>query len=68
MRVPTTTARELIEHLSEEFAAALPRAVVEAEVATAERELRGQVPDGAVAEMLHRLVDCRLRQRAQGAL
>jgi hypothetical protein len=67
MPAPTTTAGELTEHLSEEFAAALPREVVEAEVAAAERELRGQVPEGAVAELLHRLVECRLRQRARGA-
>jgi hypothetical protein len=67
MPAPTATGRELTEQLSREFAATLPRTVVEAEVTTAERELHGQVPAGSVAELLHRLVMCRLRQRVQGA-
>ncbi|MCO1655786.1 hypothetical protein [Pseudonocardia humida] len=46
-----------------EFADVMPRGVVEAEVAAADRELRGQVPTGAMAEMLHRLVVTRLVDR-----
>lgn len=67
MAARTSTARELADDLGEQFAATLPRAVVEAEVATAERELTGQVPEGSLAELLHRLVVCRLRQRAEAA-
>ena len=67
MLAPIAMVREVTEQLSGEFAATLPRAVVAAEVATAERELRGRVPAGSVAELLHRLVLCRLRQRVQGA-
>ncbi len=56
-------AGDLTDDLAARFATTLPRWVVEAEVAVAERELRGQIPDGALAELLHRLVDVRLRQR-----
>jgi hypothetical protein len=58
--------RDLVERQVAEFSRTLSRAVVEAEVERAERELRGQVPPGALEEMLHRLVRCRLRQRARG--
>jgi hypothetical protein len=50
----------VVERLVAEFAGVRPRAAVEAEVAAAGRELRGQVPAGAMAEMLHRLVAARL--------
>lgn len=50
--------------LSAEFDGVLPRVIVEAEVAVAEAELLGQVPPGALDEMLHRLAGHRLRERA----
>ena len=50
----------VVERLVAEFADQRPREEVEAEVAAADRELRGQVPAGAMAEMLHRLVAARL--------
>ena len=53
--------------LSREFVGLLPRSVVDAEIRVAQEELAGQVPDGAVGELLHRLVECRLRQRARGS-
>jgi hypothetical protein len=46
-----------------EFADVVPRGAVEAEVAAADRELRGQVPTGAMAEMLHRLVAVRIGEK-----
>jgi hypothetical protein len=49
----------VVDRLVEEYAA-WPREAVEAEVVAADRELRGQVPAGAMAEMLHRLVAARL--------
>jgi hypothetical protein len=52
--------------LAAEFAGLLPRSSVETEVRVAAAELAGQVPDGAVGELLHRLVECRLRQRVRG--
>ncbi|WP_214401098.1 hypothetical protein [Pseudonocardia lacus] len=58
--------RDVAECLREEFAG-VPRAVLEAEIGDAERELDGQVPAGSMAELLHRLVACRLRQRSQGS-
>ena len=48
------------DRLVAEFAGIRSRADVEAEVVAANRELRGQVPAGALAEMLHRLVAARL--------
>lgn len=53
--------------LAREFVELLPRSVVEAETRLAQEELDGQVPEGAVRELLHRLVECRLRQRAGGS-
>ncbi|MBW0089425.1 hypothetical protein I4I73_10570 [Pseudonocardia sp. KRD-184] len=53
--------------LDQEFAALLPRAVVRHEVGVAERELSGQVPDGALEELMHRLAAQRLWQRHDGA-
>lgn len=50
--------------LAAQFAGVLPRRVVAAEVAAAERELRGQVPPAALAEMLHRLAEVRLHEHA----
>jgi hypothetical protein len=50
--------------LSAEFDGILPRVIVEAEVAVAEAELRGQVPSGSLDELLHRLAGHRLRERA----
>ncbi|MBW0117196.1 hypothetical protein [Pseudonocardia abyssalis] len=52
--------------LSREFAGVLPRAVVRHEVGVAERELSGQVPAGALEELMHRLAAQRLRQRCVG--
>lgn len=57
----------LVDRLAEEMGGVLPRTVVEAEVAAAERELDGQVPAGALEEMLHRLVVYRLMLRASGS-
>ena len=57
----------LCADLAEEFVELLPRSVVEAEIRLAQEELAGQVPDGAVDELLHRLVECRLQQRARGS-
>ncbi|HZG92005.1 MAG TPA: hypothetical protein VEZ42_17475 [Pseudonocardia sp.] len=55
---PELTA--VVDRLVAEFAGVLPREAVEAEVAEADRELRGQVPGGAMAELVHRLVTARL--------
>lgn len=48
------------DRLVAEFAGVRSRSDVEAEVVAADLELRGQVPAGALAEMLHRLVAARL--------
>jgi hypothetical protein len=67
MSMPSSSATaELTEHFNREFTPELDPDVVEAEVATAERELRGQVPPGSLEELMHRLVGWRLRQRAGG--
>jgi hypothetical protein len=50
----------VVDRLVSEFAGMRSRDAVEAEVEAADRELRGQVPPGAVPEMLHRLVAARL--------
>jgi hypothetical protein len=50
----------VVDRLVSEFAGLRSRDAVEAEVEEADRELRGQVPQGAVPEMLHRLVAARL--------
>lgn len=50
----------VVDQLVSEFAGLRSRDAVEAEVEAADRELRGQVPRGAVPEMLHRLVAARL--------
>ncbi len=55
------------DRLVAEFAGVLPRDAVEVEVAAAGQELRGQVPGGAMAEMLHRLVSARLDETAGAA-
>jgi hypothetical protein len=55
---PELTA--VADRLVAEFAGVRSREDVEAEVVAANRELRGQVPAGALAEMLHRLVAARL--------
>jgi hypothetical protein len=52
----------VVDRLVIQFADVMPRGAVEAEVAAADRELRGQVPSGAMAEMLHRLVAARLEE------
>jgi hypothetical protein len=57
---PSVVARQL----SVEFDGVLPRGIVEAEVAAAAEELRGQVPPGSLDELLHRLAGHRLRERA----
>jgi hypothetical protein len=61
------TRSTLADQLRAEFAG-VPRAVLDAEITVAERELAGQVPAGSLAELLHRLVAWRLRQRAQGGV
>lgn len=48
------------ERLVREFHGRVPADTVAAEIDTAERELRGQVPDGALEEMVYRLVAHRL--------
>jgi hypothetical protein len=52
----------VVDRLVSEFAGVRSRDAVEAEVAAADRELRGQVPPGAIPEMLHRLVAARLAE------
>lgn len=49
------------ERLVRELHGRVPADTVAAEIDTAERELRGQVPAGALDEMVHRLVAYRLR-------
>ena len=62
--LPDAGRRDAVaRRLSVEFDGVLPCVIVEAEVAAAEAELRGQVPPGALDEMLHRLAGYRLRQR-----
>ncbi|WP_300017427.1 hypothetical protein [Pseudonocardia sp.] len=58
---PTTGRRGVTRALTEEFAGLVPPDVVGSEVAAAARELRGQVPEGSLDEMLHRLASYRLR-------
>lgn len=55
--------RALLERLAAVHAGRHGWAVVESELLRAERELDGQVPAGAREELMHRLVDCRLRTR-----
>ena len=62
---PEHGSAQLSAHLVDEYAGVLRRPVVEAEVAAAARELRGQVPPGSLAEMLHRLVAYRLLERVE---
>jgi hypothetical protein len=50
----------VVDRLVSEFAGLRSRDAVEAEVEAADRELRGQVPRGAMPEMVHRLVAARL--------
>jgi hypothetical protein len=50
----------VVDRLVSEFAGVRSRHAVEAEIEAADRELRGQVPQGAIPEMLHRLVAARL--------
>lgn len=57
------TGNAVCRQLSAEFAGILPHVIVEAEVAAAEAELRGQVPPGSLDELLHRLAGHRLRER-----
>jgi hypothetical protein len=66
MPVPSSATVQLTEDLSREFVPTVARDVVEDEVATAARELQGQVPPGSTEELLHRLVTWRLRQRIEG--
>ncbi|MCX6464557.1 MAG: hypothetical protein NTW05_13355 [Pseudonocardiales bacterium] len=62
VRPPHTPDRNAVAaRLAEEYAGLVPPDVVHREVAAAERELRGQVPPGALEEMLHRLAAYRLR-------
>lgn len=56
---------QVCEMLVTEFAGRLDERIVRFEVASAERELRGQVPPGSVEEMAHRLATQRLHQRCQ---
>lgn len=59
--LPSVDRSDVTRRLAEEFAGLVPDDVVRLEVEIAARELRGQVPDGALAEMLHRLAAQRLR-------
>lgn len=59
-------ADRVVGLLGREFAGVLPATVVRHEVEVAERELSGQVPAGALEELMHRLAAQRLRQRAGG--
>lgn len=63
---PRNGADRVAGLLGREFAGVLPRTVVRHEVVVAERELRGQVPAGALEELMHRLAAQRLRQRCDG--
>ncbi|MDN5930516.1 MAG: hypothetical protein L0I24_05560 [Pseudonocardia sp.] len=58
---PTSTRSAVARQLTEEFSGLVPADVVSREVADAARELRGQVPTGALEELLHRLAAYRLR-------
>jgi hypothetical protein len=55
---------EVADRLAAEFEGVIPHALVDVEVGVAELELRGQVPAGSLDEMIHRLVEHRLRERA----
>lgn len=59
--LPAFDRSEVTRRLTEEFAGLVPDDIVRLEVAIAARELRGQVPSGSLAEMLHRLAEHRLR-------
>ncbi|GAA2570946.1 hypothetical protein [Pseudonocardia hydrocarbonoxydans] len=59
--LPSVDRSDVTRRLTEEFTGLVPDDVVRLEVEIAARELRGQVPDGALAEMLHRLAAQRLR-------
>ncbi len=50
----------VLAELTRAFAGQLPRRAVADEVERAARELRGQVPNGCLAELLHRLAAHRL--------
>ncbi|MFD2416804.1 hypothetical protein [Amycolatopsis pigmentata] len=50
------------EQLAREFGKSVPRADIEEVVATARRDLDGQVPPHALDELLHRLAHYRLSQ------
>jgi hypothetical protein len=52
----------VVDRLVSEFAGVWSRDAVEAAAEAADRELRGQVPQGAIPEMLHRLVAARLAE------
>lgn len=54
----------VVDRLVAEFGEVVPPFVVRAVVEDAEAELRGQVPAGALQEMLHHLAGQRLRERA----
>ena len=56
---------EVAEHLAAEFADEVPVSAVEEAVRMARRELRGQVPPGAMEEMVHRLAGHRLADRCR---
>lgn len=62
----STALREQIRGpLAEEFADVVPAGLVQAEVRRAEGDLRGEVPGGALPELVHRLARERLRQRVR---
>jgi hypothetical protein len=58
-----TPSQDVAHPLAEEFAGIAPPGLVRAEVRRAERDLRGEVPGGALPEFVHRLARERLRQR-----
>jgi hypothetical protein len=59
--------RPVAEQLMAEFGGVLPVEVIEAEVRSAEQDLRGQVPTDSLEELVHRLAGYRLRERLEAA-
>ena len=58
---------DVAEELATRFGGTLRPQVVLEEVATAERELRGQVPADAMSELVHRLAAIRLAELDEAA-
>jgi hypothetical protein len=67
LQPPADGVRDVTAELVAEFRGALPVDLIRAEVAGAERELRGQTSPQALAELLHRLARHRLQERLDRA-